>query len=121
MIACIFISGNFELVAVLLDGIAEKVALPMRDAVFNLLQEQFFLHYKNIQIHIGMILLLMDLRHIAVFIDLNPQARIMLRLKLVNLLVYQRDVGTLLQMILIHFLEVYGIDMLAAGEYNIFG
>ncbi|MNC22121.1 hypothetical protein D3C75_701130 [compost metagenome] len=121
MIACIFISGDFELVAVLLDGIAEKVAFPMGNAVFDLLQEQFFLHNKNIQIHIGMILLLMDLRHIAVFIHLNPQAGIMLRLKMVNLLVHQRYVSTLLQMILKYILEVGGIDVLAAGENDIFG
>ncbi|MNV25701.1 hypothetical protein D3C71_1168060 [compost metagenome] len=121
VIAGILIGRDLEIAASLLDGIPEEVAFAVGDAVFHLLQKELLLHNEQIQIDIGMGLLLVDVRHEAVFPDLKPQAGIMLGLKLVDLLVDERDVSAFLNMIIKHFLEVGRIDMLASGMHDIFG
>ncbi|MNN41193.1 hypothetical protein D3C81_1552960 [compost metagenome] len=68
-----------------------------------------------------MMFLLMNLCNEVIVIQFKPQARIMLRLKLVDRFIDKGDIGPLFQMVLEHILQIDGVNMLAAGEYNIFG
>ncbi|MOA70706.1 hypothetical protein D3C78_1997920 [compost metagenome] len=45
----------------------------------------------------------------------------MLRLELVYRFVDKRYIRAFLQMVLEYLLEIHSVDMLTAGEYNIFG
>ncbi|MNB90102.1 hypothetical protein D3C75_371540 [compost metagenome] len=62
----------------------------------------------------------MNLSNEAVIVHFNPQAGIMLRLKLVNCFVDKRDVSSFFQMVLEDILQINGINMLASRENDVF-